>query len=526
MSGFRCDYSHAVAHHFRINACSPGFIAGVTNPRFEELKCWDVLCNIETGKVTVSRYIQPAPALSLSIGSAGHSTWSSIGIGSVNGSMGLSNDGNTSVMSNDSTDLSQVPHQWNSSETGTASSSFRTKGSGSAFRGHRTAGSIVSEFGTLSAGISDARQDSPDNLFVEDLLGCISSRYSEAYVRARISEYVANFTRLVMRHDEQCHGGSPIVELRRFPQQPYLNGQIGSGTAFGDRDNELKELSANAGRIEGFRGAPGYKLWLDVEAQRRSAETITQVDAWHQVSRLRGRGKPISSTEAILIFSTLSKNVQSEEQIVELLALLPFYSGGLLPIASGLFHTSEETRAAAAELLARIASHRDAGLKFVQNLPLYHRLALARIQREVVESLSQRALMDKGIETIQQFAPSNAPLTAASDRSTGSATPARDGFPAAASTFLGSTSTFPQPPRDVAGAAGPSESGSEFETSFTATQDGRQTKLNQSKNSSLSAAFKELNLSAESPAQEVDTRKQNHGDTQGEAEKERRSTED
>lgn len=32
-----------------------GFVAGVTNPRFEELPAtWDVLCNVETGKVTVS----------------------------------------------------------------------------------------------------------------------------------------------------------------------------------------------------------------------------------------------------------------------------------------------------------------------------------------------------------------------------------------------------------------------------------------------------------------------------------------
>ncbi len=36
----------------------PGFIAGVTNPRFEELPTrWDVLCNMETGRITVSKEI-------------------------------------------------------------------------------------------------------------------------------------------------------------------------------------------------------------------------------------------------------------------------------------------------------------------------------------------------------------------------------------------------------------------------------------------------------------------------------------
>ena len=44
----------------------PGYIVGVTNPRFEELHMtWDVLCNLETGRVTVSKELKthspPAP---------------------------------------------------------------------------------------------------------------------------------------------------------------------------------------------------------------------------------------------------------------------------------------------------------------------------------------------------------------------------------------------------------------------------------------------------------------------------------
>lgn len=32
-----------------------GFVAGITNPRFVELPCWDVCCDIETGKITVNK---------------------------------------------------------------------------------------------------------------------------------------------------------------------------------------------------------------------------------------------------------------------------------------------------------------------------------------------------------------------------------------------------------------------------------------------------------------------------------------
>ena len=32
-----------------------GFIAGVTNPRFVDLPCWDVVCDVETGRITVNK---------------------------------------------------------------------------------------------------------------------------------------------------------------------------------------------------------------------------------------------------------------------------------------------------------------------------------------------------------------------------------------------------------------------------------------------------------------------------------------
>lgn len=44
--------------------CSPGFIAGVTNPRFEEIdKWWDVLCNVATGQVKLASHLPPQQAL-------------------------------------------------------------------------------------------------------------------------------------------------------------------------------------------------------------------------------------------------------------------------------------------------------------------------------------------------------------------------------------------------------------------------------------------------------------------------------
>ena len=43
-----------------LNPSGPAYIAGVTNPRFEDLTSrWDVLCNIETGKISLSKDTRP-----------------------------------------------------------------------------------------------------------------------------------------------------------------------------------------------------------------------------------------------------------------------------------------------------------------------------------------------------------------------------------------------------------------------------------------------------------------------------------
>lgn len=44
----------------------PGFIAGVTNPIYESTPGWDILCNIESGKITVNKDIQ-SPAANASL---------------------------------------------------------------------------------------------------------------------------------------------------------------------------------------------------------------------------------------------------------------------------------------------------------------------------------------------------------------------------------------------------------------------------------------------------------------------------
>lgn len=53
---------HAVRVLTFCSPARPGYIAGVCNPAFADRPgWWDVLCNIETGKIVVSKDITPAP---------------------------------------------------------------------------------------------------------------------------------------------------------------------------------------------------------------------------------------------------------------------------------------------------------------------------------------------------------------------------------------------------------------------------------------------------------------------------------
>lgn len=94
------------------------------------------------------------------------------------------------------------------------------------------------------------------------MTSAIAARYGERYVLARWVDYASHFARLAARHEEHHYGSSSIA-----PQsQPYLNGQLGSGVVFADRESELKELQANAMRAEGWIVTDGCKFYCAVSS--------------------------------------------------------------------------------------------------------------------------------------------------------------------------------------------------------------------------------------------------------------------
>lgn len=120
-----------------------GFIAGTTHPRIEELGCWDVLCDCESGQITVSA-ATPAPPPFLPF------------------------------------DAQNNRHA------------------------KRTLRSMMRSMPEWTLG--DERADAPDVLFMHQLMEAVKQHASESFLRHWCQLYVRQFVALSMRHEQAFYG--------------------------------------------------------------------------------------------------------------------------------------------------------------------------------------------------------------------------------------------------------------------------------------------------------------------------------
>ncbi|TBU25631.1 mesa protein [Dichomitus squalens] len=307
----------------------PGYIAGVTNPIFEDVGSWDLLCDISTNRMVVHKDIyMNHPA-----------TWTP--------------SSNQLIL-----------------RTGTmkAESSVGTE---------EDVVRVQTKEGAQQKPELTARPDSADNVFVEDILSAIASHYSEAHIRAKFTEYAMRFVRVASLYEEEITGSTTIG----YPSHPYIERpgekpRLGSGVYFSDEVAGAKELAMNAGRIEGWRRTECYRL-LQADWQHELAtKPIQGFDLLHQLARLR-YAKVISDAEAELIFRSIAENLRTYEQVTELLAWLPPHLHGLQPLSFGLFHQQEAVRELAVDLFNELRAH-PIGVQFLQALNHFQRYAYVR----------------------------------------------------------------------------------------------------------------------------------------------------
>ncbi|KDQ58432.1 hypothetical protein JAAARDRAFT_193004 [Jaapia argillacea MUCL 33604] len=300
-----------------------GYIAGVTNPIFEQSGSWDLLCDVGTGRMVISKDIH------------------------VNHP--VTNHGPL--------------HPPLISRTGTlkAESSVGSEEDGKNKDGLGQKSDMV------------AKADSPDNLFMEDIISAISYHFGEGLVRARFTEYVNRFVRLAARYEEEVIGSTKIG----YPSASFSEGRLGSGIAFMDEASAVRDLSTNTSRIEGWRRTNSYQYYAADHAKALATDPIQGFDLGHQIWRLR-HTKGIPDHEVELIMRTLVENVQVYDQVVELLSCLPPHHGGLLPVSFGLFHTQEPVRDLTVDLFNHLRVY-PVGVQALQALNHFQRYAYVRL---------------------------------------------------------------------------------------------------------------------------------------------------
>ncbi|KAK6537845.1 hypothetical protein TWF694_010747 [Orbilia ellipsospora] len=308
-----------------------GFIAGVINPMFaNQPSWWDVLCDIDTGRIRISPQLKPPPPT----------------------------DGLTFFNLNP------------------------------------------------NMGVSDyVKHDTMDNAFMEDVQHCISMRFGEWAVRARWRDWVIRFTRMATAFEEAVYGASAL--WIGHEENHVIKGH---GYVWADEALKTRDLTANAARIEGWRGTRSYLTLVQESAQLYQAKPIKIVDLHHQIDRLRVLR--LSHEDSEKIYMVLKHYVDDYEEINQLLCVIPETQNGIFPIAFGLFHPSQKVRFAVVELLEKISTHM-AGRHFFNNMNRFQRLAYIRLKQEKENSGGFSPIATDGTNGVGTFSATTTPTTAA-----------------------------------------------------------------------------------------------------------------
>ncbi|KAG8627220.1 hypothetical protein KVT40_004703 [Elsinoe batatas] len=359
----------------------PGFIAGVTNPTFSmHAEWWDLLCDLTTGRMQISKNIDPAPM------TEGVAYFQSGGTGAV--------------------------------ESNSKSSS-----------GHSSSNSLG---GNVPLG-NYTGDPTGDNTFMASVLGAINDRHGEGAIRAKFRLWVLKFTRIAAAFEELVYGASALVistpqlgsssadsspDLKRTTSHTLPASDItkGYGYVWPSLAEKTRELSANATRIEGWMKTRSYYNYIQDLAVYYSYRTVKEIDIQHchdKLVKLR-----LGPDHAGSIYTAICNAVHSDEQINHLLVTVVNTSptpaagvasatgpaamqgmggagggasatwgsaggmaggGGLFHLALGLFHPRLEVREKVADLLGRIREH-DAGRHFWNRLGGFERAAWERVE--------------------------------------------------------------------------------------------------------------------------------------------------
>jgi len=336
----------------------PGFIAGVTNPAFaHKPEWWDLLCDLPTGRMTISKRIEAAPPADA------HAYFVQHGLA-----------------------------------------------------GPAAAAKHKDEKGAAAAAAAAAHDDpTGDAAFMESVTASIAARHGEAAVRTKFRGWVTRFTRVAAALEEAVYGASALaIGGAETARDAFGFGVAGHGLVWADDRDRLRELHANAARVDAWRASRSYfSLVRDLARAWERGVAPRGLDLAFQVERLRAlrtgdaaaadiylaldaairrAGGPAGDGDADADDALLEHPAEREAwavrrararalAVAQLLAVMPEASGGLFHLSLGLFHRDAAVRAAVVRVLEAIMEH-EAGRHFWAGLGRFAKLAFFRVKRE------------------------------------------------------------------------------------------------------------------------------------------------
>ena len=273
----------------------------------------------------------------------------------------------------------------------------------------------------LSITQSDGKHDATgDAHFMDTLLQSIANRHGEAAIRAKWRSWVLKFTRIAAAFEECVYGASALY-IGAHETDAGAFGVAGHGFVWPDDVARMKELAANAHRVEGWRSTRSYYSFVQDLARQWTKRPLRGIDLHHQHDRLRcmrlsheqsaaiylavaravddagadpaRRGSPADAdvSSAVERSLTLSQDPTlvcgappsrlQYDTILQLLMVVPESNAGLFYIALGLFHPRQDVRLAVVRLLEAIVDH-PAGRHSWPSLSRFAKLAFFRVKRE------------------------------------------------------------------------------------------------------------------------------------------------
>jgi hypothetical protein len=307
----------------------PGFIAGVTNPTFENHpEWWDLLCDLPTGRMRISAKIEPAAV------TEGLSNFQQQNPAYAVASNAASS---TNPVPGDPTgDQAFMGEVLRSIAARHGEGTIRAKWRDWVERFTRIAAAFEKSVYGASALYIGLEEAEPGN---ESVSG---HGYVWADDAARLRELA---------------GGASRIEGWRNTRSYYSFKQV---CAVSDGNQTVTNVQQDLAQLYTFR-------------------PLKSLDLHHLHDRLRmTKLTPAVSRE---IYIALSKYTHSYDEICQLLTVAPESHAGLFYVALGLFHKDKDVRLKVVDLLDRISEH-EAGRHWWKALSRFEKLAFYRIRRE------------------------------------------------------------------------------------------------------------------------------------------------